>query len=63
MAPEVLSGKDFKSQPALDVWAIGIMTLFMATGDYFWKGKSNKEFIKNLLTQPLEFPQPMSKKL
>jgi len=63
MAPEILSGKDFKAQPALDVWAIGIMTYFMATGEYFWKGKTHKEFIKNLFCVPLELPMSMSKKL
>jgi serine/threonine protein kinase len=64
MAPELLSGKDFKSSPSLDIWSIGIMTYFMATGKYPWKGRNVKDFYKNIKETPLNFEeQIVSKKL
>jgi len=48
MAPEILSGKELKAHTANDVWSIGIMTYFMAVGDYFWKGKGFKNLLDNI---------------
>ena len=45
MAPELLAGTDCKAHPFLDTWALGIMTYFMATGEYPWKSTNARELL------------------
>jgi serine/threonine protein kinase len=40
MPPEVLSGEDITSSPAIDVWAIGVIFYILVTGEHPFKGRN-----------------------
>ena len=53
--PEMLSGKEFSSNPHLDMWALGVILYRMVEGCYPFEGKSYKETINNIFKSKLEF--------
>lgn len=49
-APEVISGKNFKASPALDVWGLGCIIYMMLTGLHPFIGKTQELTIENILS-------------
>lgn len=60
MPPELLSGQSTLADPALDVWAIGIMTYMMLVGEYPFKGETTSEVKKAIKDQEIKFPVEIS---
>ena len=64
LAPEVLSGADNKSTPALDVWSIGCILYALLTGKQPFQGENQRESAKRILSVrytelPPEVPPPL----
>ena len=56
MPPEVLSGESNAADPAIDVWAIGIMMYMMLYGEYPFRGSTPQEVTQSIIEQELKFP-------
>ena len=65
MAPEVLTGQNNLANPAMDIWALGIMMFVMLYGfhpflskkDRFSKDYDLKGLILRICQEPLEIPK------
>lgn len=55
MSPEQLKCEKYSSK--CDIWAIGLIFYEMVCGKLPWKGRSEYELLKNILSMPLEFPK------
>ena len=70
MAPEVLKGEITLANPAMDIWACGIMLFqmlfgfhpFLSKKDRFNKDYDIKELIQRIINEPFELPEPTLKK-
>ena len=56
MAPEVLANYYTVANPAIDVWALGIMLYVMLFRKYPFTGDTPSEIKKNIINQDLKFP-------
>jgi serine/threonine protein kinase len=54
MPPEALKGQA-KTDPSIDVWAIGIMYYAMLFGHLPWWGDTEDEFVDKIINAPLKF--------
>ncbi len=57
MAPEVLSGTGPGADPAIDLWAMGVILYVLVLGRYPFRGKTEAEIKKNITGQKLRFPK------
>jgi serine/threonine protein kinase len=55
MPPEVLSSLDTTADPAIDVWALGIILYFMLYAKLPFNGHTEKEIKKEILNHKVEF--------
>ncbi|KAK0595342.1 hypothetical protein LWI29_005760 [Acer saccharum] len=55
LAPEMISGLGYGSE--VDWWAFGVFLYELLYGKTPFKGKNNKTTLKNILKQPLMFPE------
>jgi len=62
MPPEVLTNSNTSADPAIDVWAMGIILYFMLYGFLPFRGTTEKEVVKAITTSKVVFP-PGKKKL
>ena len=53
MAPQILGRKHYSTK--CDVWSLGCILYEMIFGDTPWKGTDEKDLLKNILTQKLNF--------
>eukprot|EP00347_Sterkiella_histriomuscorum_P015637 403356272 len=60
MPPEVLSGSDIKSNPAIDVWAIGVMLYQLVIGKFPFNGENNYDIRQAIMKGDLVFPEEIS---
>lgn len=56
MPPEVISSTNTAADPAIDIWAMGIILYFLVYGILPFRGKSEKDIAKYITTQKLCFP-------
>ncbi|CAG9328346.1 unnamed protein product [Blepharisma stoltei] len=62
IAPEVLSGKDNRTNPALDIWSLGCIFYSLLTKNLPFSGETQREVINRILTcQYPPLPQTISK--
>lgn len=60
MAPEVLNFSHTVANPAIDIWALGIMIYIMIFRRFPFSGENNNEIKKNIINSELRFPpQPV----
>lgn len=57
MPPEVLSGKDIKSSPAIDIWAVGVLMYELYTGRLPFAGAKQAETRRAILEDEVAFPE------
>jgi len=57
MAPEWFEKGGAKTNPAIDVWAIGVMFYTMIYGTLPFMGKDEKELIHKITSENVRFPQ------
>ena len=55
MPPEVISNTDTTADPAIDIWAMGIILYFMIYGHIPFSGRTEKEAAKAILTHKIPF--------
>jgi serine/threonine protein kinase len=48
-APEVISGIDFRSNPALDIWSLGCIIYMMLTGKHPFEDKTQEDTIEKII--------------
>lgn len=68
MAPECLKGKAAESNPAIDVWAIGIMFFSLLQGTLPFYSSDEETTVKLIKTAPIKFDKnipvtPMSREI
>jgi serine/threonine protein kinase len=56
MPPEVISFSNTNADPAIDVWAMGIILYFLLFACLPFRGNSDKEIAKMITTQKVTFP-------
>jgi serine/threonine protein kinase len=57
MSPEVLEGTDLKANPAIDIWALGIMLYCMVFFKYPFNGKEADEVKEKVISAKVRFPE------
>ena len=56
MPPEVLTSSNTAADPAIDVWALGIILFFMLYGHLPFRGSTEKEVAKSITAAKVLFP-------
>lgn len=56
MAPEVLMGTDVRANPAIDIWAMGIMLYCMVYYNFPFNGSDHAEIKEKIATAEVKFP-------
>jgi serine/threonine-protein kinase len=56
MAPEQARGRVSEIGPATDIWAIGLIALYLLTGEIYWRAQTVPELMAQILTEPLYAP-------
>ena len=56
-APEALQAQRANAEPAIDIWAMGIILYFMLYGVFPFRGSTEKEVIGNILKKEVEFSE------
>ena len=56
MAPEQAHSETDKITPATDVWALGLVTLRLLTGEHLWGSPSMAELITKIVVSPIPKP-------
>jgi hypothetical protein len=56
MAPEQAHGLNDKIAPTTDVWAMGLVTLWLLTGEHYWGTPTMAELIMKLVVKPMIAP-------
>jgi serine/threonine protein kinase len=56
MPPEVLSSANTAANPAIDIWAMGIILFFLLYGFLPFRGSTDREIVKSITTQKIAFP-------
>jgi serine/threonine protein kinase len=56
MPPEVLTSSKTAADPAIDVWAMGIILYFLVYGILPFRGSTEKEVAKLIATKKITFP-------
>ena len=56
MPPEVLTAKDTMADPAIDIWAMGIILYFMLYGCLPFKGSTTKDVCNGIIKSKVTFP-------
>lgn len=56
MPPEVLNSTNTAADPAIDIWAMGIILYFLLYGSLPFRAGTEKELIKAISLQKLMFP-------
>ena len=56
MPPEVLKGSENQANPAIDIWAMGVMLYCMIYFKYPFNGDTHQIIIDKIINQELKFP-------
>lgn len=56
MAPEQARGRVSEVAPTTDVWAIGLVTLHLLTGEIYWNANTIAELMVQILSDPMPPP-------
>ena len=59
MAPELLQEPVRKINEKVDIWAVGVMTHFLLTGQYPFRGEDFEEVRENILAYRLELEEDL----
>ena len=59
MAPEIVALKEFAGPP-VDVWALGVMLYVLLTGNFPFRGATERELYKRIQTGQFEIPPYLS---
>jgi serine/threonine protein kinase len=59
--PEIALKKDYKSNPKIDIWSLGIILYLLKFGKYPFNGKTHEEILKNIGYNALTFPNENNK--
>ena len=57
MAPEVLDGSDIKANPAIDLWALGVMLYCMRFYKFPFTGDTSEQIKHKILTNEVRIPK------
>ena len=57
MSPEVLQGIDIKANPAIDLWALGVMLYCMVFYKFPFNGAEGNEVKQKITTAEVKFPK------
>lgn len=60
LAPEILSGRDTRSLPSVDIWSIGCIIYEMLTGKVLFDGKKREDIKKKILSKNIKIPETIS---
>jgi serine/threonine-protein kinase len=56
MAPEQARGRVHEIGPATDTWAMGLIALFLLTGEIYWRANTVAELMVQILSDPMYPP-------
>jgi serine/threonine protein kinase len=57
MAPEVLQGSDNKANPAIDIWALGVMLFCMRFYKFPFNGDTPQQVKDKIINQNFKIPR------
>lgn len=53
MAPQILARKPYTTK--CDIWSLGVIFYEMVFADVPWKGRDERDLLKNILSVPLNY--------
>ena len=59
MAPEVVSRKEYLGPPS-DMWSMGVLLYMMTTGNFPFKGLTDRELFRNIMRGSFVYPSHLS---
>lgn len=60
LPPEILSGRDTRSLPSVDIWSIGCILFEMLTGTVLFDGNKREDIKKKILSKNILIPSTIS---